>query len=83
MFYDFPLEAVLKTLARILYVTNIYVTNEEELTEDYDTAKAVFDKMTTMMNLQYRDVAYWTTTTPELKHYKDLKDHQPKPEISK
>ena len=78
MFSDFPLVAVLKTLARILYVTNV----EKEF-EDYDTAKAVFDRMTTMMNLQYRDVAYWTTTTPELKHYKDLKDHQPKPEISK
>ena len=82
LFSNFTLEAVLKTLARILYVTNVYVTNEEELTEDYDTAKAVFDKMTTMMNLQYRDIAYWTTTTRELKLYDDLKDHQPKQEIS-
>ena len=78
MFYDFPLEAVLKTLARILYVANV----EKELTEDYDTAKAVFDKMTTMMNLQYKDIAYWTTTTRELKLYEDLKDYQPKQEIS-
>ena len=74
---NFPLEAVLKTLARILYVANI-----EDLTDDYGVAKAVFDKMTTMMNLQYRDIAYWTTTTSELKHYMDLKDHQPKQEIS-
>ena len=79
MFSNFPLEAVLKTLARILYVANV----EKELTEDYDTAKAVFDRMTTMMNLQYRDIAYWTTPNFELKHYEDLKDYQPKQEISK
>ena len=72
----FPLETILKTLARVLFVAK-----EKELTEHYQTAKAILDKVTTMMNLQYRDIALLTTGYSDLKDYPDLKDHQPSQEI--
>ena len=74
---NFPLETVLKTLARILLVAK-----EKKLTEHYEIAKTLFDKTRTMMNLQYRDIAVMTTGAKELELYPDLKDHQLNTDLS-
>ena len=66
----FPLETILKTLARILLVAK-----EKELTEHYQTAKAILDKLTTIMNLQYRDIAVMTTGASELRLYQQLNNY--------
>ena len=71
-----PLETVLKTLARILYVSR-----ERQLTMHYQIAKALFDKIYTMMNLHYKDIAVSTTGATQLKLYPDLKNYQPNQEI--
>ena len=67
---NFPLETILKTLARVLLVAK-----EKKLTEHYQTAKALLDKITTMMNLQYRDIAVMTTGASELKLYQQLNNY--------
>ena len=67
---NFPLETILKTLARVLFVAK-----EKELTEHYQTAKAILDKVTTMMNLQYRDIAVMTTGAAELDLFQQLNDY--------
>ena len=67
---NFPLETILKTLARVLLVAK-----EKKLTEHYQTAKALLDKITTMMNLQYRDIAVLTTGAAELELYQQLRDY--------
>ena len=67
---NFPLETILKTLARVLLVAK-----EKELTEHYQTAKAILDKVTTMMNLRYRDIAVMTTGAVELELYPELNDY--------
>ena len=64
------METILKTLARVLLVAK-----EKELTEHYQTAKAILDKVTTMMNLQYRDIAVMTTGAAELELFQQLKDY--------
>ena len=64
---NFPLETILKTLARVLLVAK-----EKGLTEHYQTAKAILDRVTTMMNLQYRDIAVMTTGATELGLYPQL-----------
>ena len=66
----FPLETILKTLARVLFVAK-----EKDLTGHYQTAKAILDKVTTMMNLQYRDIAVMTTGATELGLFQQLKDY--------
>ena len=68
---NFPLETILKTLARVLLVAK-----EKELTEHYQTAKAILDRVTTMMNLQYRDIAVMTTGATELGLYPQLIEYQ-------
>ena len=68
---NFPLETVLRNLARILLVSN-----EKKLVEHYDAAKLLFDKTSTLMKLQYRDIAVLTTGKEELQLYQDLKDHK-------
>ena len=73
----FSLETVLKSLARILSVSK-----EKKLTEHYQTAKDIFDKTTTIMNLVYRDIAVLTTGAKELEFYQDLKSHQLNKEIN-
>ena len=77
LFENFPLETVLKTLARILLMAK-----EKKLSEHYEIAKALFDKTTTMMSLQYRDIAVITTGTQELQLYPELKDHQANTDLS-
>ena len=72
----FPLETVLKSLARILFVTN-----KKKLTSDYIVAKTLFDKITTMMDLQYKDIVLLTTRATEIELYEDLEDHQLDPEF--
>ena len=67
---NFPLETILKTLARVLLVAK-----EKELTEHYQTAKAILTKVTTMMNLQYREIAVMTTGATELELYQELNDY--------
>ena len=71
LFENFSLETILRTLARILYVSR-----EKNLAEHYNTAWALFDKTTTMMKLQHRDIALLTTGAAELEHFNDLKSHQ-------
>ena len=68
---NFPLETILKTLARVLLVAK-----EKKQTEHYQTALALLDKITTMMNLQYRDIAVITTGAAELELFQHLKDHR-------
>ena len=58
-------------MARILLVSN-----EKKLVEHYDAAKLLFDKTSTLMKLQYRDIAVLTTGKEELQLYQDLKDHK-------
>ena len=67
---NFPLDTILKTLARVLLVAK-----EKDLTELYQTAKAILDKITTMKNLQYRDIAVMTTGAAELELYPQLNDY--------
>ena len=71
LFQNFPLEAILKTLARVLSVAR-----EKNLVENYQTAKALFNKTTEMLGLQYRDMAVMTSRATELQHYQELRDHQ-------
>ena len=66
MFETFPLETILKTLARILLETK-----PDKNTPDYKTAKGVFIKMTKMLNLTNRDVVVSTTAAQELSLYHD------------
>ena len=66
MFETFPLETILKTLARILLETKLGKNNP-----DYKTAKAVFIKITKMLNLTNRDVEVSTTAAEELSFYPD------------
>ena len=70
----FSLETVLKTLARILFVAN-----EKKLTDHYKLAKSLFNRMTDMMNLQYRDIAVLTTSQTELRTYQELVQYKPRP----
>ena len=69
MFETFSLETILKTLARILIETKTGKNNP-----DYKTAKAVFIKMTKMLNLTNRDVVASTTAAEELSLYPDDDD---------
>ena len=67
MFETFPLEIVLKTLARILSGTK----QQKDNNADYKTAKAVFIKITEMLNLTNRDVEVSTTASEEMSSYHD------------
>ena len=71
LFKNFPLETILKTFTRILLEAN-----EKKQNYHYQAAKTLFDKITEMMNLQYRDIALLTTGLTDLKHYPELKGHQ-------
>lgn len=68
---NFSLETVLKTLARISFVAN-----ENKLEKDFLIAKDIFDEMSKMMKLQYRDIAVVTTGASELQLYQELTTHQ-------
>ena len=76
LFENFSLETVLRTLARILYVAR-----EKRLAEHYNTAWTLFDKTTTIMKLQYRDIAVMTTGFSDLEQYPQLRNHQLNPEV--
>ena len=76
LFKNFPLDTVMKTFTRILLEAN-----EKKLKNHYQAAKTMFDKMTEMMNLQYRDIALLTTGLSDLKLYPELKDHHLNEEI--
>ena len=71
LFENFSLETVLRTLARILYMAR-----EKNLAVHYNTAWALFNKTTTMMKLQHRDIALLTTGAAELEHFPDLKSYK-------
>lgn len=70
---NFPTETIVKTLARILSVTN-----EKKLTEHYQTAKYIFDKTSTLINLQNRAITIRTTPASELELYPDLASSETK-----
>ena len=76
LFENFPLDTILRTLARILYVAR-----EKNLVEHYNTAWALFNETTTIMKLQHRDIVLLTTGAAELEHFPDLKSHQLNKEI--
>ena len=67
----FSLETIIKILAR-----NLLVANEKGLTEHYNTAKALFDRISSIMNLQYKDIAVFTTAQSEIELYPELVNHQ-------
>ena len=67
----FPIETIVKTLARILSVAN-----EKKLTEHYQTAMDIFDKISTMLNFQSRDIVRMTTPASELELYPDLQSSE-------
>ena len=71
LFRHFSLETILKTLARILFVSN-----EHDLSQHYITAKALFEKVSREMRLQYRDIALLTTQASHLEQYQELNNHQ-------
>ena len=52
------------------------MAREKNLVEHYNTAWALFDKTTTMMKLQHRDIALLTTGAAELEHFPDLKSYK-------
>ena len=62
---------ILKTLARILFVSN-----EQDLSQHYITAKALFEKVSREARLQYRDIAFLTTQASHLEQYQELNNHQ-------
>ena len=76
LFENFPLDTILRTLARILYVAR-----EKNLVEHYNTAWALFNETTTIMKFQHRDIVLLTTGAAELEHFPDLKSHQLNKEI--
>ena len=67
----FPLETVLRSLARILLVAS-----EKRLSDHYSAAKVLFDKTSSLTNLQYRDIAALTTGASELILYPELQNYQ-------
>ena len=69
---DYPLETVLKALARIITATR----NDKKVTEHYDASKSLFGKTTAVMNLQWRDIAVMTSGASELELYQELKNHE-------
>ena len=71
LFQHFSLETILKTLARILFVSN-----EHDLSQHYITVKGLFEKVSTEVRLQYRDIAVLTTQAAKLGQYQELNNHQ-------
>ena len=65
LFENFPLETILRSLARILFTAK-----EKRLAKHYDTARILFDKTTTIMELHHKDIALLTTSSTELEHYR-------------
>ena len=74
----YPLETVLKVLARMLSVPN-----EKKLNRHYNTAKNLFDKTSSLMNLSNKHIAVLTTAASDLARYPDLTNHQVSQEISR
>ena len=68
-FESFSFESVLKTLARTLTVSK-----QKNLMMHYTIAKNLFDKTTSMMEMQYKEIAVSTIAATELKLYQDLND---------
>ena len=71
LFENFPVEAILKTLARL-----VYVAREKKLAEHYTIAMFFFNEITATLSLTNKDIAVMTTSFTELQEYEDLKSHQ-------
>ena len=71
LFERFSVEVILKTLARIMWLSR-----DRRLAEYYIPAKALLDRMTTSLDLQYKDIAVLTTQEGELNLFKELRSHQ-------
>ena len=67
----YPLETVLKVLARMLSGPN-----EKMMTRHFNTAKNLFDKTCSLMNLSNKDIAVLTSAASDLARYPGLTDHQ-------
>ena len=75
LFGDSPSEAILVTLARI-----VYMAREKDQKRHYQAAKALFNLSTSVMGLNYRDTALLTISQKHISHrhkqYKELKDYK-------
>ena len=69
LFEEESLETALKSLARILYVM-VNENNKVYDYEEYNIAKALFDKTSRVLNLQNREIVLLTTAASELELYK-------------
>ena len=74
----YPLETVLKVLARIFSVPN-----KNKVNRHYNTAKNLFDKTSSLMNLSNKHIAVLTTAASDLARYPDLTNHKVSQEISR
>ena len=75
---SYPLKTVLKVLARMLSVPN-----EKKLNRHYNTAKNLFDKTSSLMNLNNKHIAVLTTAASDLARYPEMTNHQLSQEISR
>ena len=71
LFENFPAKTIIKTLARLLYMSR-----DKQVTEHFRTASYFFKEITSSLNLQYKNIAAMTTGFHHLKKYPDLKDHR-------
>ena len=71
LFNHFSLETIIKSLARILLVSN-----ENNLSQHYIIAKVLFDELSSKVKFHYRDIAVLTTQASQLEQYQDLNRNQ-------
>ena len=71
LFTGKPVETVVKTLVRILYKSK-----EKRWTQQYRVARALFDQIAIITNLEYKDIALRTSQASQLKLFPQLEDHQ-------
>ena len=71
LFKKFSLEAIIKTLARILFMSN-----NPDMTDHYIMARVLFDHLSTMLNIDHKNVAAIISPASQLEHYEELKNLQ-------
>ena len=73
LFGDSPSEAILVTLARI-----VYMTRERHQERHYQAVRDLFNLTSSVMGLNYRDMALLTISQKHIRHkqYQELKDHK-------
>ena len=73
LFGDSPSEAILVTLARI-----VYMAREKDQERHYQAVRDLFNLTSSVMGLNYRDMAVLTISQKDIRHkqYQELKDHK-------